>query len=81
METRKTNGQKWVDWYGSKSYELQPATPPRKVIVYYPGSFEAWCYRYPNSDGRNCIGGFRTFKQAAAALAGPQPRPAKVPRL
>ena len=69
MKTRKMNDLQWTDWYGSGCYELQPAAPPRKVIVHYPGSFEAWCYRYPTGDRRNCIGGFRTFKQAAAALA------------
>ncbi len=67
--TRKINGVTWADFNGS-FWEPVPRAAVRMRIAHHKGNgFVLYVYRHQLGDRRNCIGAFKTFKQAAIAAA------------
>ena len=68
MKSRTINGRPWRDWDNQGCWEPVPQTSPRmRIAKSYAGGFDLWVYRYTLGNRQNCVGNFRTFKQAALA--------------
>ena len=70
MTTRTIDGQTWRDFNNNGAFEPVPQTTPHsRIAQYHGGGFDLWVYRYALGNRRNCIGNFKTFKQAVRAAA------------
>lgn len=67
MTIRIVDGQSWQEFNNAGFWEPVPKSQQSMRISHQRcgGGFELWVYRYVLGDLRNCIGWFRTFKQAA----------------
>lgn len=69
MTIRKANNINWREFNGADYWEPVPQTTPHMRIAHRSyGGFELWIYKYPLGSKRNCVGWFKTFKQAANAV-------------